>query len=191
MSRLLSAFDRLILLILAGITGAVGVALTAWALRIQPLGGWVADLPKEQLAVADTYSWWPAALVAVVIVGLVGGLWLILINARRSRLGFSELPGSGHGGLLRTTIPHLAEACATDLQRIDGVRAARATCVIDRGQELAHFELVVDPLIDLEAVNAACVATAQDFTGALGDSRVATRFVLKLSPVNRRGNPTA
>lgn len=175
--------NRTVALLLGVLLLVVGLALVAW------WSGALADLWSGAPATLDpgraeevtTAAWWPAvAAVAGVVLVVVGAAWL-LAHLRSTRVTRVALPGSDATGRLVLDLPGVASHFADLAGRENGVTAARASFVAERGRTVLSSTITVDAQADLHAVSravAALTAQARDVTGV---PRFAARTHLRVS----------
>lgn len=183
MKRSVLGLDRLLILLLALVLLAVGVATVAWG------AGWLVQVwpgSPEELSttpVTDVLgaSWWGwVALAGGVVLGLLAIWWLVAHRTHHS-IGPLRLPGSDRTGALTLDGSAAVGAAADVVERTRGVRSAKGKTIADRGQLVADLHLTVEPDADLRAVTAATDAAMADLAGVLGRDDVRARVTLDVA----------
>lgn len=183
MKRSTASIDRLIALLLSAsliLGGLLVIAYRAhwhFAERVfahaEPR--WYRDAPKE--------TWWDWSLLGASILLALLGLWLLLANLRRNRVGAVALHGSDALGTLAVDPASVGNAVATTLERRPEVASASTKSVVDRGQRTLRVTMEAEPDVPLERLRTIAADSRDDIHRALEGSDVATQFYVRyLSP---------
>lgn len=184
MSHLLSAVDRILVLLL----GVALVATGAWALL------WLLDV-DEAHSIARYYDssvlenfldsqWYPVALVAVAAAAALAGISLVSANLRRrkfDRLTASELPV---GDSISVSVARVARSVGDSLAEKPDVDSASTSTTMDRGRRVVQWVVTAQPDIDLAGLVSDIQTADEDFHAALPGVELTTRFLVHLRPVD-------
>lgn len=165
MSRAVLALDRIVVLLVAIVLIAAGVAAFTWWLGTSILSG-----PVDAGAVADqtTQPWWPWACGLLGVVLLVLGLRWLAAHVVPRGVDSLRLSGSDAHGKLTARARPVAQAAGDVLEMTPGIRSARGAIATDRGQVVVRITATVEPYAALADVAAAVDSMTGDLRAVLG-----------------------
>ena len=175
--------NRVVALLLGVLLLVLGLATVLWCTgtlaRLWPRTP--DSIETAQVGDVTTAPWWTAVAAVVGIVLLLLGLWWLLSHLRTTRVGRTALPGSDGSGRLTLELPGVARHFATLAGRQNGVTAARATFVTERGRTVLSSAITVDAEADLDAVSRALADLTAQARDVAGIPRFAARTRLHVS----------
>ncbi|AKK10332.1 alkaline shock response membrane anchor protein AmaP [Corynebacterium uterequi] len=183
MTRFLAGLDRVIIFLVGVIVLAVGVWALAFSLNVplaHEIGRWY-DQPMLERFFAS--PWFPTALIALAVAGVVLGLWWLLANIRPR--GFNRVTSQENAGTGDVTIStsQVASAVADRLSQTRGVNKVRTATKYDRARPTAVWTIQAEPQVDLNRLTREIDTAERDIREALPGIDVDTRYLIELAPV--------
>lgn len=175
--------DRTLAALLGLVLVAGGAAAAVWAAGWpEPLATTLSgDLSTGAVTDVLQAGWWSgAALVAGVVLALLG-IWWLLAHVPRNDVGLLGLAGTRRTGRLLIDPSAATRTAADVLEDTRGVRSASGHVLRVKGHVVLELRAVVDAHADLPAVAAACDAVADDLHAVVGREEVSTRVRVTVS----------
>lgn len=185
MSKKLAGLDRFLVFLFAVVFLALGLWLVALWGGCPPAEELLNRFDHDAVAAFPDSRWYTLTLVAVLILGVILGLWLIIANLRAHRFSRSPSPASNRAGTIELDLNRLAGAIDDALEEQPRVQRVRHRAALDRSRPTITWTLVADPNVDLPTLRQTVEATERDFRDAVGEVDVDTRYRIHLEPVDR------
>lgn len=145
MNRRPAALLRITVALVAILLLVIGIGAILWKLGVDPVQTWINRIDQRAGARATEQSWWPAVLVAVALVALVWGWWLISTVIRPGRADDVDLAGSGTEGDMTVAPKLIAEAVGADLATAPELDRVVAKATDDRGRTIIRVTVTAAP----------------------------------------------
>lgn len=181
MRRSTSSVDRLVTAAIAIALLVAGIFTILWRLDVAIADKAIAHASPRWYALAPQQSWWDWTLGGIAIAAFVLGLWLLIANLRRSRLGAVELDGTGANGTLTCNVGQVGNAVAAMLERHPVVHSASARSELDRGRRTVRITIVTGPEASIPLVRRLAAETAADIGTALTGADVTTQVFVRIA----------
>ncbi|WP_448851609.1 hypothetical protein [Corynebacterium sp. 335C] len=179
MSTATAALDRIIVLLLALVLLAGGVAAILGAAGVDPVRSWAEGVDFTVAGRWAPNDWFTWVLAGIAVAGILLAIWFIAANARLRRPEPVVDAESDETGELRYTLGTVASGAAEHLQRLDGVRKVNSRAEVDRGRDTLTFTLNVANDAHLPPILAECSETAADLADAVDHGHdTGVRFLL-------------
>ncbi|HIW96467.1 MAG TPA: hypothetical protein H9867_08335 [Candidatus Corynebacterium gallistercoris] len=185
MSTAKMAINRLITLLIAVLAGglaALGVGLAldqSWA---RDAWQWIDDIDLTGITAGGSYN--IVLLVAAIVTGILG-LFIVLMNIERPRVGRQNLRYSRADGVMGVHPSDVAAAVAQDLERIPHVKVSKHIATRDRGERVLKFVVRAPADVNLPQLRTACERAQQDIVAALPGMEFKPRFDVHIDRVQR------
>lgn len=178
MSRRLAGLDRFLVALVGLALVALGVLAVLWE---RDLVSWLEpEIATPGLTTAAGAGWWPWAVGVAGIVLVVLALQWLTAHVSRSRVGWSNLPGSSGSGRLSTDLGAVANAAAGVLQETPGVSGSSGSARRERGRRTIVLTVAAESPADVPAVVEAVESMHRDLAKVLPDPSVAVRVHLEV-----------
>lgn len=183
MKRSTVAFDRIFTFLI----GLLLLAVAVWAL-LDYFNVKEAETVTERAQISDwgtlaQQSWYNYLLAGVAVLGVIIGLWILLANLRRNRIGRVEARAYDRS----TTyigLNQLVDATAEALEQVPGVEQAHGYAIEDRGRQVLKITAVVEPTADELLINQAIEQAERDLRAAVPDVEFDSEFYLRVGQLN-------
>lgn len=183
MSHRLSFIDRVVSLLLGLVLTLIAVWSVAHASGNDLAVELAARIDHDAIDAALDSPYFPLGLIAAIIVGLVGGGWLIIANLRRRTINRVPSALSDDDGEIRISTARLAAAVGAGLEKFEGVEEVRHSVAWDRRRPTATWLISAQPGVDMHELVAEVEQADADVRGALGGIELATSYKVNLRPV--------
>lgn len=185
MSKKLAGLDRFLVFLFAAVLVALGAWLTALWAGCAPAQNLLDRFDHDAVAAFPDSRWYTLTLVAVLILGVVLGLWLIIANLRAHRFARTASPASNKAGTIELDLNRLAGAIDDALEAEPRVERVRHRAALDRSRPTITWTVTADPNVDLPRLRTVVEETERDFRDAVSGVDVLTRYRIHLEPVER------
>lgn len=183
MSKLLAGIDRFLLflislLLLGGGLWGIGVALSV------PFATDLSDrLDPSIFDKAYDTVWYLVALWAVVILGVLLGLWWIAVNLRRRGFNRVRSNASSEDGTIHVNLTRVAAAIDEQIKDYPRVTQVSHRVAMDRSRPTVTWTVRAEAEADVAGLRQVIEASEVDFREAMPGIDVDSTYKIHLAPV--------
>ncbi|PRQ10936.1 hypothetical protein C1Y63_08715 [Corynebacterium sp. 13CS0277] len=185
MSRALAGLDRLLTALLGlalGVLGTFFIGLYFDEPHAQQVADW---LHLSQWPAAYDWEYLPVSLLGGGIAAILLGLWIVLANLGRRRIGRQDSSATTALGTISVNVGSIADAMAQSLSAQPKVTRANAKVVNDRKVKTLELTVTAEPTVDLASLKRAIAQQEAAFRSAVRDMDIASSYRIHLGPVER------
>ncbi|KQB87369.1 hypothetical protein [Corynebacterium lowii] len=183
MSHALSALNRIILILLGLLSLAGGLwGIASWQ-EFEPIQQLNENIDASVLSSAQDSPWYLVALWAVMILGVILGLWWIAANLRRR--GFNRLrsQASTNQGSIDISVSRTASALGEYLEEVPGVTRVRHKVAFDRSRPTISWTIRAASDTNVADLRAAVEESEKDLRAALPGMDIDSVYKINLASV--------
>ncbi|MFH5211792.1 hypothetical protein ACHIPZ_26850 [Antrihabitans sp. NCIMB 15449] len=182
MNRLIVGIDRAVLLVVALALLVLGALLLLWRGGVEIARDVFAHADRRWYQLAPQQVWWDWVIAGVAVGALILGVWLLLANLRRHRLGSVEVDGTDELGTLTVNTGQVGNAVATMIAQHPAIQSASARAIVDRGRRTLRITVVAEPDVSLDHIRRIAANSLRDVDIALAGANVVTQLFVRYLP---------
>ncbi|MCZ9309437.1 alkaline shock response membrane anchor protein AmaP [Corynebacterium uberis] len=183
MSRGLAGLDRTVIFLLSLIAIAAGLwGIGVWA-NIDVANQIGQHIDAGQIKTFQDTVWYEVTLWAVLILGVILGIWWILANLNPRGFNRVRSSASNHSGAIDLALQRIASAVDEHLEELPRVNRVNHKVAMDRSRPTIAWTVNAEATADLGQLRQAIEQSERDFRTAVRDVDVDTVYKLHLSPV--------